>query len=92
MYLSFGIAGIVDAYSLESKRAELSRFAVPWTSFAHGRYIPAPMVFVHCCEYAQALLDPEIGEGIIQGIVNMERTIYQDVVDQAILVVAYLFS
>ena len=82
MYLSFGIAGIVDAYSLESKRAELSRFAVPWTSFAHGRYIPAPMVFVHICEYAQVISDPELGEDVIRDIVSMERATYQDVVDQ----------
>ena len=40
---------IVDAYVLECKRVELSRIAVPWTSFTHGRYIPTPMVFVHTC-------------------------------------------
>ena len=40
------------------------------------------MVFVHCCEYAQALHDPEIGEGIIREIVSMERESYQNIVDQ----------
>lgn len=82
MYLSFGIAGIINAYTLECKHAELSRFAVPWTSSSHGRYIPVPMVLVHSCEYAQVISDSELGEDTIRDIVSMERATYQDVVDQ----------
>ena len=67
---------------LECKRVELSRIAVPWTSFTHGRFIPTPMVFIHTCEYAQVISDPELGEDIIRDIVSMERATYQDVVDQ----------
>ena len=52
-------------------------------SSVHGRYIPTPMVFVHSCEFAQALSDPEIGEDIIRDIVSMERATYEDVVSQA---------
>ena len=40
------------------------------------------MVFVHTCEYAQVISDPELGKDIIRDIVSMERATYQGVVDQ----------
>ena len=42
------------------------------------------MVFVHMCEVAQVLSDPELGVAALQDILSMEKATYKHAVDQAL--------
>ena len=85
--------GVDSAESLERKRAALDSCAKPLLSAAgfeicgtSVEVIPLlpSLVFVHACEFAQALSDENIGEGGVKKVLSLPEADYQAQVVQAL--------